>query len=329
MFYRKSVSEPIRYGYAVGRVRVLEGRMLSGGTYERLLDAPTFTEQKRVLSDSPYGRFLEEAETVEGIERGLDRALDELYGFLVTANLPLPVIRFFRVRYDYANLEARLKAELLGVPVDDLLVGLGTVPVEVIKGPPAQLPAFLRSIHTALAAEEHVVTEEQITAAVDLALFEDLRASASSSKSRFLAGLAALMIDLANVKALLRARSKSWRAPDAEALLLAGGTMPASELMKLYPAPVAEIAEALVKRGPLKGVSAERISQLGDFDVLADDLVVRYLKRARMVAAGPEPVIGYVMARQAEVMMLRTLLIGRLSGVPTEVLRRRLRERYE
>ena len=35
------------------------------------------------------------------------------------------------------------------------------------------------------------------------------------------------------------------------------------------------------------------------------------------------------LTRQAEVMMVRTLLIGRLSGVPEDVLRRRLRERYE
>jgi vacuolar-type H+-ATPase subunit C/Vma6 len=47
-----------------------------------------------------------------------------------------------------------------------------------------------------------------------------------------------------------------------------------------------------------------------------------------MAAAGSEPVIGYVMARQAEVTMVRTLLIGRMSGVPSEVLRRRLRVRY-
>lgn len=303
--------------------------MLSGGTYERLLDAPTFGEQKRVLSDSPYGRFLEEAETVEGIERGLGLALDELYGFLVTANLPSPVIRFFRVRYDYANLEARLKAELLGVPVEDLLVGLGTVPIEVVKGSAAQLPKFLRDIYMSLSAEDCAVSEEQITGVVDHALFEDLNTAAKSSKSRFLTGLAALMVDLANVKALLRARSKNWRAPDAEALLLDGGNTPLAELMKLYPVPITEIAELLSKRGPLKGVPADRIADLGNYDVLADDLIVRYLKRARMVAAGPEPVIGYVMARQAEVMMLRMLLIGRLSGVPTEVLRRRLRERYE
>lgn len=329
MLFRKAVTEPIRYGYAVGRVRVLEGRMLSGGTYERVLDAPTFTEQKRVLSDSPYGRFLEEAETVEDVERGLDRALEELYGFLVTANLPLPVIRFFRVRYDYANLEARLKSELLGLPADDLLVGLGTVSVEVIKGPAAQLPAFLRDIYTMLPVDDGDVTEERITSVVDRALFADLKGSAERSKSRFLLGLAALMADLANVRALLRARTKNWRGPDAAALLMDGGTIPPAELIKVYAAPLPEIAEALSKMGPLKGIPAERIADLGNYDVLADDLVVRYLKRARMVAAGPEPVIGYVMARQAEVMMLRTLLIGRLSGVPTEVLRRRLRERYE
>jgi len=164
---------------------------------------------------------------------------------------------------------------------------------------------------------------------VDRALFDDLATSARASKSRFLTGLAALMVDLADIKALLRTRSKNWRAQDVAALLLGGGTMTPAELMKFYPLPLPDIAEALSRRGPLKGVPAERIADLGNYDVLADDVVVRYLKRARIVAAGPEPVIGYVMARQAEVMMLRMLLIGRLSGVSTDVLRRRLRERYE
>ncbi|MDT8369066.1 MAG: hypothetical protein RQ745_07650, partial [Longimicrobiales bacterium] len=62
------------------------------------------------------------------------------------------------------------------------------------------------------------------------------------------------------------------------------------------------------------------------FDVVADALVVQKLHGARRVAIGPEPVVAYVMQRKFEASMLRMLLIGKIAGVSTDVLRMRLRD---
>lgn len=330
MALRQVVTEPIRYGFAVGRVRVLEGRMLPSATYERLLDAPTFDEQMRVLSDTVYGAHLEGSITVEDVERGFDRALDGLYTFLTSANLPEAVIRFFRTPYDYANLEARLKADLLGEPLGDLLVDLGMTRADVFVGPVALLPERLRTLYGRLSDADAALSEERVSAEIDRALFAELASLARASKSRFLSGLAALEVDVANARTLLRTRVRERSAAEARALMIDGGSLEPERLMRFYSLPVDEIATAVTAEpGPFKGLRPEDLGDLARFDVLGDDLIVRYLRRARMVAAGPEPVIGYVMARQAEVMMVRTLLIGRMSGVPSEVLRRRLRDRYE
>jgi len=327
--FRQAVTEPIRYGYAVGRVRALEGRMLTSATYERLLDAPTFGEQMRVLSDTVYGKVLEGAQVADDVERAFDRALDELYDFLVTANLPDPVVRFFRVPYDYANLKARLKAEVLGQQAGDLLVDLGTVRAEVFTGPPALFPRRFRELYEHLTDERSPADEDAISLAVDRALFAELTRHAAASRSRFLEGLAALQVDLANGRSLLRARERGRSAAEARGLLFDGGRLAVSRLMRAYSLPLPELAAALTAEpGPFKGLDPDEIADIARYDVLADDIQVRYLRHARMVAAGPEPVIGYVMARQAEVMMVRTLLIGKLAGVPEDVLRRRLRRRY-
>ncbi|MDZ4166953.1 MAG: V-type ATPase subunit [Coriobacteriia bacterium] len=329
MAYRTAVKDSIRYGYAVGRVRVLEGRMLPSATYERLLDAATFREQMRVLSDTPYGKFLEGAEVAEDVERAFERALDELYGFLVTANLPDSVNSFFRTSYDYANLKARLKADSLGQSTEGLLVSLGTVLPERFAGQVGALPKRFRELYERLAGEGADVADEQVSTEIDRALFAELAMHAGASKSRFLAGLVALEIDLANVRTLLRARVRERKAAETRRLLIEGGNLDPERLMGRYSLPVSEMAGALTAMpGPFKGLHAEDVADLARYDVLADDIEVRYLKQARMVAAGPEPVIGYIMARQAEVMMVRTLLIGKMSGVPIDVLRRRLRQRY-
>lgn len=330
----KTVSESIRYGFAVGKVRVLETRVFGSATYERLVDAPTFDEQRRILSDTPYGSFLEGVATADDVETALEGALDEIYRFLVTSSLPDPVVRFFRVRYDYANLRAVLKARLLGASTEGLLVDLGTVDLETITGPLAGLPEHLRALaeeflrDTGDDEEATPVTPEDIDMAVERALFADIRATAKTSGSKFLRDLAALEIDVANSKTAIRARRRSLPLGDLTGLLLKGGTLKVKSIEEAYALPFEEFVETVARVPRLKGIAAEDLADPARLDVVTDNLGVRFLRSGRVVPVGPEPVIAYVIAREAEVRAVRTVLIGKLAGLGPDALRARLREVY-
>jgi V/A-type H+-transporting ATPase subunit C len=357
----KATRESIRYGFAVGKVRVLETKVFGLATYERLLDAADFSEQRRILSDTLYGRYLEGAESATDVERGMDSALDDFYRFLDEANLPSAVVRFFRERYDFANLKGALKAELLGVRSDDLLVGLGTIPVEGFSGPLDELPApwgevarrALEAVRadgsageSARGREAAVSTSRRagetsneapqvsegalrsVDTEVDRAMFVELGKLARESKSTFLRDLAALQIDIANVRTLVRARLAGMTAEAALEAALQGGSIPVKKLEALYQMPLAEAGAHLADLPQLKGISVADLIDVSRLDVIADNMVVEYLRRARLVSIGAEPVIAYVMGREAEVMAVRTLLIGKLSGLSSEVLRRRMRDLY-
>ena len=73
------IADPQRYGFAVGRVRVLETRLLKKSHFERLLDASSLFEQKRILSETIYGGYLENVNTADDIEIALDRSIADLY----------------------------------------------------------------------------------------------------------------------------------------------------------------------------------------------------------------------------------------------------------
>ncbi len=325
----KAVYDSVYYGFAVGKVRVLETRIFGAGTYERLVDAPTFAEQKRILSDTVYGRYLEGAENADDVETGLEAALDDFYRFLAEASLPEPVVRFFRVRYDYANLRAALKAKALRVPAEDMLVGLGTVPAEAFLGPLERLPEFLADVAASLAGdEERAVTVEEIDAVVERAAFEDLAKTARVSKSRALKDLSRLMIDVANARAAIRARRQERPVAELAEGLFRGGSLKTDAIVESYALPFREFVETIAAMPALKGVDAAALADAASLDVVLDNLVSRFLRHARAVQFGPEPVIAYVMAREAEVTAVRTLLIGRLAGLDREALRSRLRELY-
>lgn len=321
----RATRDALRYGYAVGKVRVLETKMLDRSAVERLLDAREFGEQKRLLSDTAYGGYLEDAQTAEAVERALDDALDDFYRYLDDAELPSAVVHFFRVRYDYANLKAALKARAMGAPLAGLLVEHGTIGPSAFAEDLSELPDALAGIAADLAVERDPFA---IDAAVDAAYFAEIVRLARAARSAYLVGLAALLIDVANIKTVLRAAAAGRSSDEVATLLIAGGTLDLSRVAARAEDGVRAVAEALAELPMLRGFSPDELADPSALDPAADALVASALRAGRREASGPEPVIAYVMGREAEVRTLRVLLLGTLTGIGFETLRARVGAAY-
>jgi V/A-type H+-transporting ATPase subunit C len=316
--------DSIRYGFAVGRVMVLRTRLLGRAAYERLLDAPTLAEQKRVLSETHFGRFLEGATTASDVERGVDESLRDLYEeFLDHSELPAPVAAYFRAPYDFAALKGVLKAGILGVPVQPAAVQLGSLAPERFEDP-GTLPEPLADVARQVEAAGEVAADE-VDAIVDRAMFAELAGLARTSRVRFLERLGAGEADAANAKVLLRS-AIAHRTPAAtRASLVPGGRWDAARVAELVGRPE-ELAAAVAAAGVLPGSAAADMLDLANIDPMADAAVARLTREAAMMPAGPEPVLAYVLARRAEAVTVRSVLVGRIAGLPRELIAGRLRE---
>ena len=76
------------------------------------------------------------------------------------------------------------------------------------------------------------------------------------------------------------------------------------------------------------GAQALQGGPLTEFERLCDDGVMDYLRQARRVPFGEEPVIGYLCARQGEATAIRTVMSGRMAGLDGATIRSRLRRTY-
>lgn len=329
MKYTPSISDSLRYGFAVGRVRVLETKLLKRSHFERLLAAADFDEQRRILSETAYGGYLENATDVEDVETALNKVLRDLQvDFLGSANLPEPVVEFFRVSRDYDELRGLLKAEAYDIPASELLSGAGSVCVDDLscnRLPSALAEAYAR-LRSRASNEDGDLQADMIDSAVDQELYSQIAELADASRSDFIREIGRIMVDVANTKVFARTRLAELSASDASRHLLSGGSIPRERFIALYRLPAEEAAGRLATLSPLRGVDPEALLDPGRFDVLADMVISRHLARARMVAVGPEPVVAYILMRRAEVTVLRTLLAGKLAGVCRDVLRTRLRD---
>lgn len=337
-------SDAIRYGFAAGKARALERRTLDAGTFERLLDAASFAEQKRLLSDSPYGRFLEDVQTPAEVEQALDDALSSAYRFMRDAELPRSVVEYFRVRYDYSNLKAAIKARLVGSTPQGMLTPHGLVPMEAFAGPLEALPepyapiagdvlrrweAEPETTPTGAPLEASALTEQPDLAAVDhavdQAMFAHLARLAAESKSSFLQDVTVMAIDLANVKVLVRSRFANRDAEWMRGQLIDGGSVPHEAFVRIAGASPDDLVVALQRYPSLRGIPGALLSEAATLDVAVDAVTQSARQRAKRGPVGPEPVIAYVFGRESEVAALRALLLGTLSGVSRDVLRARLR----
>jgi V/A-type H+-transporting ATPase subunit C len=326
----RPIADPKRYGFAVGRVRVLETRLLNRSTYERLLDAHSFREQMRILSETTYGACLEGATTAEEVEAGLDASLRDLYSdFLEQANLPDDVVRYFRLMHDFENLRGRLKAEVLGIEPSELLGELGSVPAEAFAGSTEDLPADMRlaerNVRMRAGGEDGTLDADLIDPAVDAEMHRMLAEVACESGSEYLCDMAKLRIDLGNLKALVRARVRNLPVQQAEKLFVAGGTVNPNRFVEGYRQPLEEIARQIAERPGMRGIDPESIVDPARLDLVIDTAVERQLAEARRMPVGPEPVVSYVASRKVEISMVRMLLVGKLAGVDTDTLRARVR----
>lgn len=323
------IRDDIRYGYAVGRVRVLEGRLLGRGTLERLLDAPDLKEQKRILAETHVGRYLEGVDSAEGIERALESSLLDLYDdFLERADLPEAVVRYFQLPHDFANARAVVKARVLGIPADGLLSGLGSIPAESFLGAGADLPEPFGTLVTTWDGAEDRPSLDEVEVAIDRVLFGALVAAAKQSRVRFLRDLTCLRIDVANARLMLRARAKAMPGYELAARVLEGGTASLAALATAATRMSAEeLADAIVKTRALGRATSADLADLERFDMVGDALIAERMLAARHAPGGAEPVLAYVLAREAEVRLLRAVLVGRLAGLDAATVRASVRER--
>lgn len=353
--------EPIIYGYPLGRVRVLEGRLLPLGRLERLVEADNFAEQRRILAETSYGELFEDVATAEDVEDALDVALERAYDFMEEARLPEPVIEFFRIRYDFLNVRMLLKYRIAGAAKPARWSAHGSVPAEAFEAAAAageedwadELPARVAEvaaqvIELAVAGSEaesaqasgsqqgeesgDAVEATAIDMALDRALYARIGRITASEGSAWFERLGRVMVDMANTRIAQRAKRFGKNAEWIGAALIECGSV-SPEQMATSNEPVREMAVEL--RSALIGMSFDELSTLleqladaGKMDIAADNVVLQLARRGRLVAIGVEPIASYMLALESEIALLRIVLLGKLANLPAARIHERVRELY-
>ncbi len=318
-----------RYTYAVGYIRALENKLLSGALFEKLISSGTRDSFLKGLEPTQYsGR--------DGFERELEEkslGLAKLVRKLMLDDLLKEIVA---LRYDYINLSAVLGAGYAGGGADPALrEGKGGVPTAgikaaVLEGKHRRVPADMASaISEAGKAFERTDDPALAIIGAERAYFDGLGQRCGDSGSMFFAGYASAAADIYNIKVFFRIQKMGGSAGALSAALTEAGSL-APEIFTSWHKAGKDRAAPELAHTPYDSIVGAGLACLaGDnplaaLEVAGDGFLYNFMARANGVVMGPEPVFAYYHKAEHELKVLRMIIAGIEAGAPPEIIRGRV-----
>jgi len=305
-----------------------------------MIDARTPEEALKVLVEAGYGYTRSEPGKAYDYEDMLKEEQKKVYDLLKKIAPEPEVFVLFLLKSDYHNIKAILKAEFSGQEAADfLMLDSGSIPPEKMKSiirdrKFSELPDTMRK-----AAEESIdaynrTTDPQVIDLIlDKACYQQMWELSCRYKNKFLKELTVIMIDLANLKMFLRIKvlGKPWEM--LQKILIPGGSIDSKlyrqglEMdMEHFSDAVSHTAYGSLVKESIKSYKTE--GTLTRFEKLSDNYIMDYIKKAKYISFGVEPLVAYLLAKETEIKNARIIMVGKINNISNEVIRERLREVY-
>jgi len=140
-------------------------------------------------------------------------------------------------------------------------------------------------------------------------------------------------IDLGNLKIFCRVKYLGLPAQRLCSLLLKGGFLDPDILIQGFDLSFSELGERMVASA-YQQVWANATDALEEKETFVDlerefeDFVMLYLRKAKYIVFGPEPIFAYALGKTRELQLVRLVGVGKVNQVPPEILKERISETY-
>lgn len=335
-----TVHDEIEYTRFVAQLRVLETRLLSRTQLLRLVEAPDAAAVFRLLAETEYAAAVAAAEGPADFEVALASELSRVFALLRRNAPEADLVRVLGLAYTWQNLKSALKAALTGAPLDErgLIAAGNLASAELLAiaggGSLTALPEPFRGAAVAAAGAYGATGDPQeIDFVLDAVRFTSIGEGARSHGFELLAKVAETTADLVNLRTALRLRLLRADPAALDRAFVPGGRIKRSRLAAAMLLEPEEMIPALAGVPELDvfaaGLAAYRgTGSLAVLEKLMDDRVLSLVGAARYMAFGPDPIIAYLLAKEAEIKNLRIILTGKINQLPDDTIRERLRETY-
>jgi len=327
------------YAYAAAHVFALENKLISQDRLERMVDAPSAVDAYRILAETEYGNNISDISDPYSYEKLLSEETRRLHE-LIDSISPAPnLTNLFFVKYDFHNIKVLLKARYLDRSNDEPLMEGGIFPIELLKEAieernyQALPPVIGNSILELDEAMDLKVDPRKIDLAMDRAMYEYIFEQCRLNKNTFVRNYFVAQVDLINIRSFLRVRKMDGTFTFLKEALLPNGIIGVDFFERMMSMPLEDLINELshtqyadvVREGVQDFIRSGRLTA---YERLMDNFLLNYVKSARWNPTGLEPVIGYLLAKESEIRLIRIIMVGKINNLSAGKIRERLRDVY-
>ncbi len=320
--------------YISTRLRSMENHLLTRERMERMLEARTDEDAAKVLSECGYKGL--DKPGMDALSHALSDARAETFSELAAMSPNADIVDVFRIKYDYHNMKALTKCARSGKSPDSMLIDAGRWPAADMKravehGETGFLSDTARK---ALEAAGEILSAtgdpQKSDFSLDKACYGEMLETAKRSGSSFLLGYVQLQIDGANLKSAVRSIRMKKDLDFLKGALLPGGTVSPESILScvMGGGNLSATFTGALSEAAATGDTVKKGGRQTEFERQIDNALNAYLQKSRLVSFGDSVLVAYAAAKENEITAARIIMSGRLSGVPTESIRERLRDAY-
>jgi V/A-type H+-transporting ATPase subunit C len=322
-----------RYTFEAAKVRVLESMMLERGILLDMANAESFEAALEMLSGSEYALSGRAKGLAEIQEMLLERrvAVRELF---IDLMLDSELVEILKAREDFANMRLAVRRVVTERPVGTDYSDEGSVPAEEFEEVFEQenYSRFPWYLQEAVEAAVLGYYQEKDIRRIDYEI-DRVEAGYDLQKARqigsvFLESLFGTRVDLTNIRTMLRLKLSEDRNRE---LFLPGGFIETDRLVHCSDIGYEAIAP-LFYATPYHAVVEAGVSYLTaeqsflHLERSCQDHMMGFLKTTRIITAGPQPVIAYLLMKENEIRTVRMVLTCKKNQMDTKFILDRLGE---
>jgi len=326
------------YLFASAYIKSKEKYLLTKERIEKMLGSKTADDALRILYEMGYGSDSENISAAD-YETLLFRELDKAYHTIISLTPEQKYFTVFLYQNDYHNVKTLLKAECLGVAADELLINANTIPLDQLTDMVRNRnyfnmrEAMSQGIREVIADYGTSHDPQVIDVLLDKACYMDINTAVSKLKNDFIQGYFILKVDSINLKSFVRAKEMNKPRDFFPKIYIDGGSVPEKVFISGYDETLEQFADRLVIYG-LQTLLLESIditnvvSKFTSLEKLCDNLLIDYVRGAKYISFGVQPLICYLIAKENELKTVRIIMTSKLAGISSELIRERMSNTY-
>ncbi|HEX7467826.1 MAG TPA: V-type ATP synthase subunit C [Methanobacterium sp.] len=330
----KPVLDMYPYTYPNARVRARTGRLFTEKEFSEIVEAENIEEVKNYLRGVPdYSKYID----LYPLEKALDTQLAESYDLVarITPDNSKEVFNFLLKKWDIRNIKSIIIAKQAGLDVDEtlnLIVPFGALTdkidglieaetiTEVING--LEGTEYPKILEDAMSMYNETGLLLPLESALDKYLLENiLRSSATpeDDNTSLLHNYVGTMVDVANIKIILRTKVYNLKYDDIEYYMISNGYQirewKLKELMEAED--VAGVVSSLegTSYAPILSEAMTEYTETGSMESFEKALDSHVFENAKTISLknqfGIGPMIGFLNKKEREIKNLKIIARGK------------------